>query len=127
MAQKARCLVVSRCSSAASAVFSADGLPKRSHNALADSVARAVVIAVTGLALGVLARVVDQVRMWLAGGVVVLGTTVVALLVEVQPWLEEGELELRVDQRTESGLPAASTRGRLGGGMSGRQRVKAAA
>ena len=61
-----------------------------------DSVARAVVIAATGLALGVLARIVDEVRMWLAGGIVVLGTTVVALLVEVQPWLEEGELELRV-------------------------------
>jgi uncharacterized membrane protein len=61
-----------------------------------DSVARIVAIAVTGLALGALARIVDEVRLWLAGGVVVFLTTAVTLLVEVQPWLEEGQLELRV-------------------------------
>ena len=61
-----------------------------------DSVARIVVIVATGLALGALARLVDEVRMWLAGGIVVLLTTAAALVVEVQPWLEEGELELRV-------------------------------
>ncbi len=61
-----------------------------------DSVARVVAIAATGLALGALARIVDEVRLWLAGGVVVLLTTAVALLVEVQPWLEEGQVELRV-------------------------------
>ncbi len=60
-----------------------------------DSVARIVAIAATGLALGALARIVDEVRLWLAGGIVVLLTTAVALLVEVQPWLEEGQLELR--------------------------------
>jgi uncharacterized membrane protein len=63
---------------------------------ITDSVARSVAIAATGLALGALARIVDEVRLWLSGGVIVLLTTAVALLVEVQPWLEEGQLELHV-------------------------------
>ncbi len=61
-----------------------------------DPTARAVVIAATGLALGVLARLVREVRLWLAGGAVVLLTTAVSLLFHVQPWLEEGELDLRL-------------------------------
>jgi uncharacterized membrane protein len=63
---------------------------------ITDSVARIVAIAATGLVLGALARIVDEVRLWLAGGVIVLLTTAAALLVEVQPWLEEGLLDLRV-------------------------------
>ena len=63
---------------------------------ITDSVGRIAAIAATGLALGALARIVDEVRLWLGGGIVVLLTTAVALLVEVQPWLEEGQLELRV-------------------------------
>jgi uncharacterized membrane protein len=61
-----------------------------------DPVARTVVIAATALALGVLARLVDEVRLWLAGGAVVLLTSAVSLLVLVQPWLDEGQLELRL-------------------------------
>ena len=57
---------------------------------ITDSVARIAALAATGLALGALARIVDEVRLWLAGAIVVLLTTAAALLVEVQPWLEEG-------------------------------------
>ena len=61
-----------------------------------DDVARTAVIAATGLALGVLARAVDEVRMWLTGSAIVLLTTAISLVVQVQPWLEEGELDLRL-------------------------------
>jgi uncharacterized membrane protein len=61
-----------------------------------DDVARTAVIAATGLALGTLGRAVDEVRMWLTGSVVVLLTTAISLVVQVQPWLEEGELDLRL-------------------------------
>jgi hypothetical protein len=61
-----------------------------------DSVARTAIIAATGLALGALARAVDEVRMWLTGGAVVFLTTAVSLAVQVQPWLEEGELDARL-------------------------------
>jgi hypothetical protein len=61
-----------------------------------DSAARTAVIAATGLALGALARAVDEVRMWLTGAAVVLFTTAIGLLTQVQPWLGEGELETRL-------------------------------
>jgi hypothetical protein len=61
-----------------------------------DSTARTAVLAATGLALGALARLVDEVRMWLTGSALVLLATLISLLVQVQPWLEEGELDARV-------------------------------
>ena len=61
-----------------------------------DDVLRTVVIAGTGLAVGSLYRLLGESRFWLAGGVVVVLTTLASLVVQVQPWLEEGELALRL-------------------------------
>ena len=54
----------------------------------------ALVVAVAGTALGcaALARPLREMRLWLAGGALALVTTAVALLAQVQPWLDEGEI-----------------------------------
>jgi hypothetical protein len=54
----------------------------------------ALVVAVAGTALGcaALARPLHEMRLWLAGGALALVTTAIALLAQVQPWLEEGEI-----------------------------------
>jgi hypothetical protein len=61
-----------------------------------DDVGRTVVIALTGLAAGAAARPLAEMRLWLAGGSLALLTTLVALLAQVRPWLEEGELAPRL-------------------------------
>jgi uncharacterized membrane protein len=58
-----------------------------------NDVGRTIVIALTGLAAGAAARPLAEMRLWLAGGALALLTTIVALLVQVEPWLAEGELE----------------------------------
>ena len=54
----------------------------------------ALVVAVAGTALGcaALARPLREMRLWLAGGALALVTTAAALLAQVQPWLDEGEI-----------------------------------
>ena len=54
----------------------------------------ALVVAVAGTALGcaALARPLREMRLWLAGGALALVTTTAALLAQVQPWLDEGEI-----------------------------------
>jgi len=61
-----------------------------------NDVARTVVIVLTGLAAGAAARPLAEMRLWLAGGALALVTTAVALLAQVRPWLEEGELAPRL-------------------------------
>ena len=61
-----------------------------------DDVWRTVVIVLTGLAVGALGPTLGEMRLWLAGGSLTLVTSAVALLAQVQPWLEEGQIELRV-------------------------------
>jgi uncharacterized membrane protein len=61
-----------------------------------DSVWRAVAIAATSLGVGVLARPLAESRLWLAGSSLLLLTTAAVLLGQVQPWRNEGELELRL-------------------------------
>jgi uncharacterized membrane protein len=58
-----------------------------------DGEARTVIIAATALAVGCLAGPLREVRLWLAGGLLVVVTTVVALAFEVEPWLEEAQLD----------------------------------
>ena len=54
----------------------------------------ALVVAVAGTAFGcaALARPLREMRLWLAGGALALVTTAVALLAQVQPWLDDGEI-----------------------------------
>jgi hypothetical protein len=61
-----------------------------------DGIARTAVMALTGLAVGATAKPLAEMRLWLAGGSLALLTTLVSLLVQVQPWLGEGELAPRV-------------------------------
>ena len=55
--------------------------------------ARTVIIAATALAVGCLAAPLREVRFWLAGGLLVVVTTVVALAFEIEPWLDEADLD----------------------------------
>ena len=71
-----------------------------------DDVARSVVIAVTALAVAALARPLRESRLWLAGGSLALSTTAIVLLVQVQPWLADGEIARRL--AIASGVCAAS-------------------
>ena len=54
----------------------------------------ALVVAVAGTAFGcaALARPLREMRLWLAGGALALVTTAAALLAQVQPWLDDGEI-----------------------------------
>ena len=61
-----------------------------------DDVALAVVVAATALAVGTLATLLRESRFWVAGAGLIVLTTVVALVVEVQPWRDGDELELRL-------------------------------
>jgi uncharacterized membrane protein len=63
---------------------------------VSDSVARSVVIVATALVVGALARPLRETRLWLAGASLGLATTAVVLLAQVQPWLDDGEIELRM-------------------------------
>jgi Predicted membrane protein (DUF2339) len=57
-----------------------------------DSIWRAIVIAATALAIGALGGRVAESRLWLAGSSLALATSTIVVLVQVQPWLTEGEL-----------------------------------
>ncbi|MFO7573236.1 MAG: DUF2339 domain-containing protein [Gaiellaceae bacterium] len=61
-----------------------------------DDVWRTAVIALTGLAAGALSQPLREMRLWLAGGALVVATTAVGLLAQVQPWSAEGEIEQRL-------------------------------
>jgi uncharacterized membrane protein len=61
-----------------------------------DSLWVPVVVSATALAAGVLARPLREMRLWLAGGSLALVTTAIVLPAQVQPWLPEGEIELRL-------------------------------
>jgi hypothetical protein len=61
-----------------------------------DSVWRAVVVAATALGVGALAAPLRESRLWLAGGLLGVGTSVVVFLGQAQPWLGEGEIEARM-------------------------------
>jgi uncharacterized membrane protein len=61
-----------------------------------DGIARTVALAATGLVVGALAGPLRESRLWLAGGSLVIATSVGSLLFEVEPWLEEDELERSV-------------------------------
>jgi hypothetical protein len=63
---------------------------------VADSVWRAVVIAATALAVGVLGHPLAESRFWLAGGALSFATSAAVALLQVQPWLDEDELPLRL-------------------------------
>jgi hypothetical protein len=61
-----------------------------------DEVARTVALAATGLVIGALAGPLRESRLWLAGGSLVLVTSLGSLLFQVQPFLDEGELSRRL-------------------------------
>jgi uncharacterized membrane protein len=61
-----------------------------------DSVWRTVVVAATALGVGALAAPLRESRLWLAGGLLGVGTSVVVFFGQAQPWLGEGEIEPRM-------------------------------
>ncbi|HET6624633.1 MAG TPA: DUF2339 domain-containing protein, partial [Gaiellaceae bacterium] len=61
-----------------------------------DSVWRTVVVAATALGVGALAAPLRESRLWPAGGILGVGTSVVVLFGQAQPWLAEGEIEPRM-------------------------------
>ena len=61
-----------------------------------DSVWRTVVVAATALGVGALAAPLRESRLWLAGGILGVGTSVVVFFGQAQPWLGEGEIEPRM-------------------------------
>jgi Predicted membrane protein (DUF2339) len=58
-----------------------------------DGDARTVFVAATALAVGCLASPLREVRFWLAGALLIVLTTVAAVGFQVQPWLDEAELD----------------------------------
>jgi uncharacterized membrane protein len=60
-----------------------------------DAAARVVFVAATALAVGCLSLPLRESRLWLAGGLLLVLTTTAAVL-EVEPWLEEDDLERRL-------------------------------
>ena len=61
-----------------------------------DGVARTVALAATGLVVGLLSAPLRESRLWLAGGSLVIVTSLFSLVFVVEPWLAEGELERRL-------------------------------
>jgi len=61
-----------------------------------DSVWRTVVVVATALGVGALAAPLREARLWLAGGILGVGTSVVVFFGQAQPWLGEGEIEPRM-------------------------------
>ena len=60
-----------------------------------DSVWRAAGLAATAIVVGALARPLAESRLWLAGGSLVVVTSAAVVLALAQPWVAEGEAELR--------------------------------
>ena len=60
-----------------------------------DEVGIAVATAATALGTSALARPLREMRLWLAGGALALTATVIVLSVQAQPWLADGEIDLR--------------------------------
>jgi len=58
-----------------------------------DPDARTVILATTALAVGCLAAPLGELRFWLAGAGLVVATTAVSLVSEIQPWLDEDDLD----------------------------------
>jgi hypothetical protein len=58
-----------------------------------DPDARTVILATTALAVGCLAAPLGEVRFWLAGAGLVVATTAVSLVSQIQPWLDEDDLD----------------------------------
>jgi uncharacterized membrane protein len=58
-----------------------------------DAVSRSVVIAATALAVGALGSPLAEMRLWLAGDALALTTSAIVGLVQVQPWLDQSELQ----------------------------------
>jgi uncharacterized membrane protein len=54
-----------------------------------DPTARGAVVVFTALGVGVLARPLQELRLWLAGSALGICTTAIILLVLVQPWLDD--------------------------------------
>ena len=61
-----------------------------------DSIWRTIAIAATALAVGMLGGRVVESRLWLAGSSLSLATSVIVILLHVQPWVEEAELSRRL-------------------------------
>jgi uncharacterized membrane protein len=57
-----------------------------------DGGARTMVVAITALAVGSLASAVREPWLWLAGVVLAVGVTALALVFQIQPWLDEDDL-----------------------------------
>jgi Predicted membrane protein (DUF2339) len=60
-----------------------------------DGVVRTSAIVLTGIAVGVLSVPLRETRLWLGGAALILGTTALSLVVEVQPWVNEESLDRR--------------------------------
>jgi hypothetical protein len=58
-----------------------------------DSVWRSVVITTTALALGAVAEPLRELRLWLAGASLLVSTSLVVLLIQVQPWRDDGQID----------------------------------
>lgn len=58
-----------------------------------DPTARTVAVATTALVVGALSRPLDEIRLWFAGSAVGLVTTVIVVVVLVQPWRTAGDLD----------------------------------
>lgn len=63
---------------------------------ISDHVWSAATVAATAVVVGAVAKPLHESRLWLAGGSLAVVTSVVVLLYEVQPWLEESELTRRL-------------------------------
>ena len=63
---------------------------------VSDAIGRSVVIAATSLAVAALARPLREMRLWLAGGALAISTTALVLGIQVQPWLDDGEIAPRL-------------------------------
>jgi len=63
---------------------------------ITDSIWRSVEILVTAVLVGALAPVLREWRLWLAAASLGVGTSLVVLLVQVQPWRGEGEIPARL-------------------------------
>jgi uncharacterized membrane protein len=59
------------------------------------AVGRAVAVSATALVVGALSRPLRESRLWLAGSALAVATSLVVLLGQVQPWLDEAELARR--------------------------------
>jgi Predicted membrane protein (DUF2339) len=60
-----------------------------------DGVARTIVVALTAVPLGILSVALRETRLWLGGASLILGTTALSLVFQLQPWVDEESVEGR--------------------------------